>query len=90
MAQVAINWCLCKEGVVAIPKSNSAAHIVENCGASAWRLTREQLLFLDRRIRWRRRGRLETFLRDALPSPAMRTLHGLVQMLPRGLRRRLE
>ena len=90
MAQVAINWCLCKDGVVAIPKSNSTAHVVENCGASSWRLTRDQLQFLDRSIQWRRRGHLETFLRSALSQPTKRALGKLVQMLPRGLRRRLK
>ena len=90
MAQVAINWCLCKDGVVAIPKSNSAAHVIENCGASSWRLTGEQLQFLDRNIRWRRRGRIETFVRSALPPSTTPALGRLVQMLPRGLRRRLK
>src|SRR2546425_6335882 len=84
MAQVAINWCLCKDGVVAIPKGNSTSHIVENCGASGWRLTVEQLRFLDRSILLRRRGRMETFLRSALP-PSMKGACGeVVQMLPRG------
>jgi len=85
MAQVAINWCLCKDAVVAIPKGNSTAHVVENCGASSWRLTTEQLLFLDRNIRWRRRGRLESLLRSALPQPMRGPLRNLVQRLPRGL-----
>jgi len=87
-AQVAINWCLCKDGVVAIPRANSTAHVVENCGASTWRLTAEQVQFLDRSIRWRRRGLTEAFLRSALPSPVRRSLGNAVRMLPRGLRRR--
>ena len=90
VAQVAINWCLCKDGVVAIPKGNSTAHVVENCGASGWRLTAEQLQFLHRSIRWRRRGRMETFLRSVLPPPMKRTFGELVQLLPRGLRRRFK
>jgi len=90
IAQVAINWCLCKDGVVAIPKGNSTAHVVENCGASSWRLTAEQLQFLDRSIRWRRRGPMETFFRSVLPPPMKRALGILVQMLPRGLRRRFK
>ena len=90
MAQVAINWCLCKDGVVAIPKGNSTAHVVDNCGASGWRLTAEQLQFLDRSIRWRRRGRMETFLRSVLPPPMKEAVGDLVQMLPQSLRRRFK
>jgi len=90
VAQVAVNWCLCKDGVVAIPKGNSTAHVVENCGAASWRLTTEQLLFLDRNIRWRRRGRLESVLRSVLPQPIRGPLHSGVEMLPRGLRRRFK
>ena len=90
MAQVAINWCLCKDGVVAIPKGNSTAHVLENCGASGWRLTAEQLQFLDRSIRWRHRGPVETFFRSVLPPPMKQTLGILVHMLPRGLRRRFK
>lgn len=46
-AQVALNWCTVKPNVIAIPKSNSVARTEENCGASGWRLTEEQLRFLD-------------------------------------------
>jgi diketogulonate reductase-like aldo/keto reductase len=88
IAQVAINWCLCKDGVVGIPKGNSTAHILENCGASGWRLTKEQLQFLDRSVRWRRRSRMEVFLRNVLPPPMKRAVGNFVQMLPRSLRRR--
>jgi diketogulonate reductase-like aldo/keto reductase len=87
IAQVAINWCLCKDDVVAIPKASSTAHVLENCAAAGWRLTVEQMQFLDRSIRWRRRGRMETFFRSALPPPMKRACGELVQMLPRGLRR---
>jgi diketogulonate reductase-like aldo/keto reductase len=88
MAQVAINWCLCTDGVVAIPKGNSTAHVVENCGASGWRLTAEQRRLLDRSIRWRRRGRMETLVRGVLPPPLKRAVRDIVQRLPRSLRRR--
>ncbi len=46
-AQVALNWCTSREGVVTIPKSNSAARIEENCRASGWRLTEDQLALLE-------------------------------------------
>ena len=47
-AQVALNWCISRPNVIAIPKSNSVARTEENCGASGWRLTTEQLERLDR------------------------------------------
>ena len=49
-AQVALNWCTAKDGVVAIPKSSSLERTVENCGASGWRLTLEQMAELDRAL----------------------------------------
>ena len=62
-AQVALNWCLAKEGVVTIPKASTIEHVAENCGASGWRLTAEQLQELSHRIRYQRRGTLEIALR---------------------------
>jgi diketogulonate reductase-like aldo/keto reductase len=47
LAQVALNWCTSRPNVIAIPKSNSLARIVENCQASGWRLSPEQIRFLD-------------------------------------------
>jgi diketogulonate reductase-like aldo/keto reductase len=47
LAQVALNWCTSRPGVMAIPKSNSSARIEENCGASGWRLSPEQMQRLD-------------------------------------------
>ena len=47
MAQVALNWCIARPGVVAIPKSNSAGRTVENCQASGWRLSKEQMKQLN-------------------------------------------
>ena len=46
-AQVALNWCVVKENVIAIPKANSVAHIEEDCGASGWRLSRDEVALLD-------------------------------------------
>ena len=46
-AQVALNWCTSRPCVIAIPKSNSAARTEENCGASGWRLSPEQVRLLD-------------------------------------------
>lgn len=47
MAQVALNWCIVKPNVVAIPKSDSIERTVENCGASGWKLSAEQIKALD-------------------------------------------
>ena len=46
-AQVALNWCISRPNVIAIPKSNSVARTEENCGASGWRLTEELIEYLD-------------------------------------------
>jgi len=47
LAQVALNWCTSRPNVITIPKSNSLARVVENCGASGWRLAPAQVQFLD-------------------------------------------
>ena len=62
-AQVALNWCIARDSVVAIPKSDSPEHVEENCGASDWRLTPDQFALLDKEIRYRQRGRVEAVLR---------------------------
>ena len=46
-AQVALNWCTSRPNVIVIPKSNSLARVTENCHASGWRLSQEQIRFLD-------------------------------------------
>lgn len=46
-AQVALNWCTSRPNVIAIPKSNSLTRTEENCGASGWRLSPEQVSLLD-------------------------------------------
>ncbi len=43
MAQVALNWCISHPNVMAIPKSDSVKRTIENCGASGWKLSREQM-----------------------------------------------
>jgi len=47
-AQVALAWLLRQDGVVAIPKAANVAHVRENRGALALRLTRQDLAALDR------------------------------------------
>lgn len=61
--QVALNWCILKEKVIAIPKANSLDHVREDCGASGWRLSRQQVELLEKGINFRRRGRVEATLR---------------------------
>jgi len=60
-AQVALNWCLSRGGVIAIPKANSIEHTVDNCQGSDWRLSSEQIRLLEKGIR--SRGRVEFALR---------------------------
>ena len=47
LAQVALNWCLSRPNVIAIPKSDSVTRTEENCRASGWRLTPAQVTRLD-------------------------------------------
>lgn len=46
-AQIALAWVLHQDGVVAIPKAGTAAHVRENHGALAIRLTAADLAALD-------------------------------------------
>ena len=47
LAQVALNWCTSRPNVIAIPKSNKVNRVIENCQASGWRLSAEQVQYLD-------------------------------------------
>lgn len=64
-AQVALNWCISRGNVIAIPKASSVEHVVENCGASGWRLSPEQKGLVEEGIKFRRRGHAEVVLRRA-------------------------
>jgi diketogulonate reductase-like aldo/keto reductase len=87
--QVALNWCLCLDGVVTIPKGNSVEHVLENCGASGWRLSPEQVRQLDESIVFKRRSGIEMFLRQHVPGGLKQGIQQFVQRLPRGLRRKI-
>ena len=65
-AQVALNWCISKEMVIAIPKASTVEHVVENTGASGWRLQPELANLLDTKISFRRRGNIEMGIRRAV------------------------
>ena len=88
-AQIALNWCLWKKGVVVIPKGNSKEHILENCAASDWRLTSQQKALLDAAIQYRHRGRFDALLRRLTPNSLRPVALRALQYLPRGLRRRV-
>jgi diketogulonate reductase-like aldo/keto reductase len=47
LAQVALNWCLSRPNVVAIPKSSRVEGVIEDCEASGWSLEPEQVAALD-------------------------------------------
>ena len=47
LAQVALNWCTSHPNVIAIPKSDRVDRALENCGASGWRLSSNQVKTLD-------------------------------------------
>jgi diketogulonate reductase-like aldo/keto reductase len=50
-AQVALNWCISKEGVITIPKADSIEHITDNCHASGWRLSPEHVRLLGEKCK---------------------------------------
>jgi diketogulonate reductase-like aldo/keto reductase len=58
-AQVALNWVIAKDNVVAIPKSSKVQHVIEDCEASSWPLSVSQRRLLDARVRFKQRGHLE-------------------------------
>ncbi|MDO8560588.1 MAG: aldo/keto reductase [bacterium] len=47
-AQVAVNWVLQKENVIALVKTSDPAHLAENLGALGWQLSEEDRASLDR------------------------------------------
>ncbi|MGK7957718.1 MAG: aldo/keto reductase [Crocosphaera sp.] len=47
MAQVAINWCICK-GFIPIPGSKNCQQMRENLGAMGWRLSEGEVMELDK------------------------------------------
>ncbi len=46
-AQVALNWLLCRPGVVAIPKTDRHERVAELAGSVGWQLNREQIAALE-------------------------------------------
>ncbi len=62
-AQVALNWCIRKPGLVAIPKTDTEEHLAENCRSSGWTLTEKQIKLLSRMIRFRCRSNFTSAMR---------------------------
>jgi len=62
-AQIALNWLISKQNVIAIPRSSDERHVVDNCGASGWRLSPDEYRLLDLKIRFRQRGKIGLTLR---------------------------
>jgi diketogulonate reductase-like aldo/keto reductase len=50
-AQIALNFLTREENVVAIPKADRLEHVKENCEASGWRLSEEEIRLIDERFR---------------------------------------
>ena len=62
-AQVALNWCILNENVVAVAKANSINHVEENCGSVGWRLSPDHVETLQCGIKARLYGRTQLALR---------------------------
>jgi diketogulonate reductase-like aldo/keto reductase len=89
-AAVVLNWCLCKDGVVVIPKASTEQHLLDNCKASGWRLSQDEINLLNTKIQYRHRNRLDAFVRHSIPLPLQKFAKGAVRYLPRTLRRRIQ
>jgi diketogulonate reductase-like aldo/keto reductase len=50
-AQVALNFVTREDNVVAIPKADTVEHVRENCGASDWRLSEQDVKLIDEHFR---------------------------------------
>jgi diketogulonate reductase-like aldo/keto reductase len=74
-AQVALNWCISRENVIAIPKASSIDHVVQNCDASGWRLSSQENRLLEKGVKFLRRGRVEAALRRAARAILQRLNH---------------
>jgi diketogulonate reductase-like aldo/keto reductase len=62
-AQVALNWLIRQQNVVAIPKASSEAHAIENCEGSGWSLGESDRALLESQILCRRQSWIASSLR---------------------------
>lgn len=74
-AQIALNWVIAKDQVIALVRASNAAHAIEDCGASGWRLSQSDYELLRagipccrRRGGWARAtlGRYRLYLKQLL------------------------
>ena len=49
-AQVALNWLIYRDNVVAIPKASKVSHVEENAGAMGWRLREEDFSAISQKF----------------------------------------
>ena len=47
-AQVALNWIISKKNAVAIPKSTSKEHLIDNMGSVGWKMDSNDYKLLDK------------------------------------------
>ena len=47
VAQIALNWCISKPNVIAIPKTDNIERVEQFCNASGWELAEKQMEALD-------------------------------------------
>ncbi len=64
--QTALNWLLGKGPVIAIPKANNPAHMLENIAASSWRLASEDVDAINRLVKDRNRLSMSKKVRGLL------------------------
>lgn len=48
--QVALNWLICIDPVVPIPKAERVVHVEENAGAAGWRMSKEDWEAIERSV----------------------------------------
>ena len=89
VAQVAINWCLRHDDVVAISKGNSASHLEGICGASGWRLSAEEVELLSKEIGKWEKTRMEKLVRGFLPEFVQEGISRVIQRLPAGIKKNI-
>ena len=51
MSQIALNWCISKPNVIAIPKTDKVKRVIEDCEASGWSLSPQQIAAFDGALR---------------------------------------
>jgi diketogulonate reductase-like aldo/keto reductase len=77
VAQVAVHWCALQRDVLVIPKSNSVRHVEENCRALDFHLSPQEIELLNTKVRFHRRGMLETEARRLARFVSQRLGKGL-------------